>query len=604
MRAWLTIELGEGSPRSCELPTDRPFKIGRYRENSLILRGEHVSRFHAEIYCEADRWFIRDCGTTNGTRLDGERIQQPTELSDGREIGLGGTRLRIHLNCAPPIQIEPVNPPAPMPCPASASDSATVLRADELSVLCSFMSLSLAEQSFERLLRLALETARHQTGATLAGFLSLDAENPVPKLVVPEMSAVDFHLSRQLTFKALRDKEPIWLRADADDGDLESDSLLTLHDAICLPLRSGEELFGALHVYRAATNFKDADFAFCRVLAGYLANSLQVLRTQRRLAAENKWLLERMPAGERIIGNSLPVQQLQKQIARIAKQPCSVLIAGESGAGKELVALALHRDSSRADGPLITFNCAAIPASMPESILFGHCKGAFTNAIADRPGLFEEAHDGTLFLDEIGDLSLECQAKLLRSIETKCVRRVGGQKDIQADVRIIAATNRDLGQMVRNGTFRSDLFYRLTVHIPVPALRDHAEDIPALVEHFLGRLMQEYRRSVRLTDAALSRLCSYAWPGNVRQLRSVLEIAVAMSESGIIDVADLRLEAETHGVAAPDCPSTHRLEDVEAWAIRKVMRQTNWNITQAAKILDINRDTLAGKLRKYGIEKV
>src|SRR5262249_35931225 len=189
MRAWLTIELGEGSPRSCELPTDRPFKIGRYRENSLILRGEHVSRFHAEIYCEAERWFIRDCGTTNGTRLDGERIQQPTELSDGREIGLGGTRLRIHLNCAPPIQIEPVNPPAPMPCPASASDSATVLRADELSVLCSFMSLSVAEQSFEKLLRLALETARHQTGATLAGFLSLDAENPVPKLVVPEMSA-------------------------------------------------------------------------------------------------------------------------------------------------------------------------------------------------------------------------------------------------------------------------------------------------------------------------------------------------------------------------------------------------------------------------------
>jgi DNA-binding NtrC family response regulator/pSer/pThr/pTyr-binding forkhead associated (FHA) protein len=583
---------------------DRPLKIGRYRENALILRGEHVSRFHAEIYCEAERWFIRDCGTTNGTRLNGERIEQPTELSDGQEIGLGGTRLRIHLNGAPPIQDLPINPHWPTPSSALASDSATVLRADELSVLCNFMSLSVVEPSFEKVVRLALETVRHQTGATLAGFLSLDADNPVPKLVVPELSAVDFHLSRQLTFKALRDKEPVWLRADADDGDLESDSLLTLHDAFCLPLRCGEELFGALHIYKATTHFTDADFAFCRVLAGYLANSLQVHRTQRRLVAENKWLLEHTPAGERIIGDSLPMQKLQREIARIAKQPCSVLIAGESGAGKELVALALHRDSTRADGPLVTFNCAAIPASMPESILFGHCKGAFTNAIADRPGLFEEAHEGTLFLDEIGDLSLECQAKLLRSIETKCVRRVGGQEDIQADVRVIAATNRDLGQMVRDGMFRNDLYYRLTMHIAVPALRDHAEDIPALVTHFLGRLMHEYRRTVHLTDAALCRLCGYGWPGNVRQLRSVLENAVAMSESEVINAADLPLDVEPHCAAAADCPMSCRLEDVEAWAIRKVMRQSNWNITQAAKILDINRDTLAGKLRKYGIEKV
>jgi transcriptional regulator with GAF, ATPase, and Fis domain len=583
---------------------DRPFKIGRYRENSLILRGEHVSRFHAEIYRDAERWYIRDCGTLNGTRVNGERIEQPTQLSDGQLIGLGGARLRFYLNCAPPIVNGDINPPSPTPASTYASATATFLHADELSTLYRFMKESGGEPSFENVLRLALDALHRQTGATVAGFLSLDAENPLPKVVVPDLSAVDVHLSRQLTQKVLRDKEAIWLRADAEDDELQSDSLLSLHDAICLPLRIGEELFGALHVYKADTHFTSADFAFCRVLTGYLANCLQVHRAQRRLAAENKRLLEHAPAGEKIIGTSSAIQQLQKQAARVAKQQCNVLIVGESGAGKELVALALHRNSSRSDGPLVTANCAAIPASMPESILFGHVKGAFTNAIADRPGLFEEAHEGTLFLDEIGDLSLDCQAKLLRAIETKKVRRVGGLIDIQADVRIIAATNRDLGQMVRDGTFRNDIFFRLSVPLVVPALRDHAEDIPALVEHFLGRLMQEHRRPVRLTDAALNRLCGYSWPGNVRQLRSVLEIGIAMCESNVIDVADLRLEADTHASASADAPPSLELEVVEAWCIRKAMRQTSHNITQAAKILGINRDTLAAKMRKYGIEKV
>jgi transcriptional regulator with GAF, ATPase, and Fis domain len=599
MRAWLTIEVGEGTPRIHELHVDRPLRIGRYRDNSLVLRGEHVSRFHAEIYQEADRWFIRDCGTVNGTRVDGERIGKPTELWDGRLIGLGDARLRIHINGAPPVS----DGADPSLAPADPSDSTQLLHADELSALCRFMSESIVEPTFEKLVRLAVETIHIRTGADVSGFLSLDAENPVPRLVMPEESDVSVQLSRQLTLKAIRDKEPIWLRAEDESGDLQSDSVLSLHDALCLPLRSGEETFGALHVYKSTAFFTEADFAFCRVLAGYLTGSLQVLRTQRRLSAENKRLLEHVPAGERIIGSGPAIVQLHKQIARFAKQSCNLLITGESGAGKELVASALHRNSNRSDGPLVTCNCAAIPASMPESVLFGHMKGSFTNAIADRPGLFEEAHEGTLFLDEIGDLSPDCQARLLRVVETKRVRRVGGQKDIQVDVRIIAATNRDLGQMVLDSTFRNDLYFRLSVPIAVPALRDHPEDIPALVDHFLDRLMQEYRKRVRLTDAAMARLGGYSWPGNVRQLRSVLEIAVAMCESDVIDTADLRLEADTRPCADGECPTSFNLQAVEAWAIRKVMRRTAWNISHAAKILDINRETLAGKLKKYWIER-
>src|SRR5262249_9578853 len=277
-----------------------------------------------------------------------------------------------------------------------------------------------------------------------------------------------------------------------------------------------------------------------------------------------------------------------------------VLVSGESGAGKELVALALHRQSPRADGPMVVVNCAAITPTLQEAELFGHCKGSFTGADCDRPGLFQQAHEGTLFLDEIGDLALECQAKLLRALETKRFRPVGSREEVVADVRIIAATNRDLGNMVREGQFRADLYFRLAVPIAMPALRDHAEDIPALVNHFLPRLAHEYRRPVRLTDAALAALCAYSWPGNVRQLRSVLEIAVAMADGDLLNVGDLRLEADT---PVADGPPSLKLDEVEEWAIRKVLRQTRGHAAQAAELLGVHRDTLARKLQKYGIEK-
>jgi Nif-specific regulatory protein len=600
MHARLTIESGDGTPRACELPPDRPVTLGRNRSNTIVLQDQHASRWHAEIYLEDGRWLIRDCGTLNGTKLNGQRIQQPTPLANGNLIGIGDTRLRVQLNGATPTEatkeIAPVSPSRAVAIP----DSVTVLHADELTALCRFMSDSVAETSFQELLRLALETVYRQTGATLTGFLSLDADDPVPKLIVPDLASVDVHLSRQLTQKVQSDGEPFWLH-DQKDQTLETDSLVSFRDALCLPLSGGGIPFGALHVYKTGAVFSERDFAFCRVLACYLASSLQVHRAQRRLEAENLRLRERAPAGEEIIGDSEALQQLRRQIARIAPQPCSVLISGESGAGKELVALALHRQSLRADGPLVIVNCAAITATLPEAELFGHCKGSFTGADRDRHGLFQQAHEGTLFLDEIGDLSLECQAKLLRAIETKRVRPVGSQEEVPADVRILAATNRDLSQMVREGRFRNDLYFRLAVPIPVPALRDHAEDIPALVRHFLSRLRQEYHRPVELTVAALARLAGYSWPGNVRQLRSVLEIAIAMTDGDTIDVPELPLEGSAPSTG--DGPPSLDLETVEAWAIRKALQQSGGHLASAARILKIHRETLTAKMKKYGIDK-
>ena len=296
------------------------------------------------------------------------------------------------------------------------------------------------------------------------------------------------------------------------------------------------------------------------------------------------------------------MQRLRQQIGRLADSPCTVLIVGESGVGKELVALGLHRRSPRHGGPFIPVNCAAIIATMPESELFGHVKGAFTGATDDRPGFFLQADMGTLFLDEIGELSLEIQAKLLRAIETKRFRPVGARSEVKADVRIIAATNRDLEREVREGSFRKDLFYRLTSRIDVPPLRDHPEDIPDLVRHFLDRLGVEYRRRVSLSDSALERLKAYSWPGNVRQLRSVLETAVANAgPSGVIHAGDLHL-VEDSG-PPPDRPPGLNLEQLEEWAIRQALARTGGNNTQAAKLLGIHRDTLINKLKKYEIDR-
>lgn len=598
----MTIEVGEGTPRTCDLPPDRIVTLGRNRGNSVVLQDKHASRWHAEIYWESGHCFLRDCGTLNGTKLDGERIRQPTPLNDGHIIGIGDTRLRISVEGSSYTNGEGHKPPPTLlrtPHPSVGDPTATVLLADELTALCHFMSRSVSETSFQELVALALETVHRQTNATITGFLSLDPENPVPKLVLPELAAVDIHLSRRLTQHVQREGQSVWLGGDTEA--MQSDSLLSFRDAMCLPLLAGGEPFGALHVDKTNGNFTERDFVFCRVLAGYLASSLQVLRTRRQLEAENTRLHRHAPADEEIIGSSQAMQQLRQQISRLASKPCSVLITSESGAGKELVALALHRQSMRADGPLVPVNCAAITATLPEAELFGHCKGSFTGADRDHPGLFQQAHEGTLFLDEIGDLSPDCQAKLLRALESGRIRPVGGREEVEVNVRVLAATNRDLSQLVREGRFRNDLYFRFAVPIEVPPLREHAEDIPALVEHFLPRLMREYRRQIRVSEAVLARLSAYAWPGNVRQLRSVLELAVAMSDGEVIEESDLRLP----GLApsALEGPPSLDLEAMEAWAIRKVMRQTRGNTAAAAKVLGIHRDTLATKLKKYGIDK-
>jgi two-component system, NtrC family, response regulator AtoC len=307
-----------------------------------------------------------------------------------------------------------------------------------------------------------------------------------------------------------------------------------------------------------------------------------------------------------LIGASPAIEQLRRRLTRIAVSDACVLITGESGTGKEVVARGIHRESRRHGGPFVAVNCAAVPEALIESELFGHVRGAFTDARADRAGLFAQARGGTLFLDEIGDLPLAVQPKLLRVLEDRRVRPVGGDHEIALDVRVIAATHQDLGELVRLGRFRSDLMYRLDVlAVRLPALRERGDDILFLARRFAARCAaSEDRSPPGLDDDAARALLAHAWPGNVRELRNCMEHAVAMAQTDEIGLDDLPDKLRRGGEAAPTDPGWPPLAEVERRYIDRVLEHTGGNRSISARILGIDRRTLMRKLRAGAMVRV
>jgi DNA-binding NtrC family response regulator len=317
-----------------------------------------------------------------------------------------------------------------------------------------------------------------------------------------------------------------------------------------------------------------------------------------------------------LVGTSSAMQSLRHLIRTVSgiepadQSPAApILILGETGTGKELVARACHQSGSRAKAPFIEINCAALPSHLVEGELFGFEKGAFTDAHARKIGLIEAADGGTLFLDEIGELDLALQAKLLRVLENLRVRRLGALTDRQVNVRIVAATNRDLEAQVTEGLFRADLMYRLKVfQIQLPPLRARSEDIPILAQHFLGELARRYgRTTLALDDSALSALARHDWPGNVRELRNVLERAVLLQRHGVLSANDLVLgnphRAPVAEAAASAQPAAMTLDDMERDHLQRALAQSGWNVSKAAKLLGISRDTLRYRMERHGLQR-
>jgi two-component system response regulator PilR (NtrC family) len=313
--------------------------------------------------------------------------------------------------------------------------------------------------------------------------------------------------------------------------------------------------------------------------------------------------------GPRLLGASPAMQHMREMIARVARSQAPVHIFGESGTGKELVAKLIHESGPRRDGPFVPVNCGAIPTELMESELFGHKRGSFTGAISDKKGLIQSAEGGTLFLDEIADLPLHMQVKLLRVIQEKAVRPVGEQLEVAVDVRVLSATHKNLSQLVADGKFREDLFYRVNViELRVPSLRERPEDVPELAETILRRLGRRMKIPPPvLAKDAVAALESYTFPGNVRELENILERAITLSTSGEVRAGDIELRATPVGASPPtNTPNGgalgDHLDDIEREAILKALQQTRYNKTAAAKVLGMSFRALRYRIKKLGIE--
>ncbi|MFK5925975.1 MAG: sigma-54 dependent transcriptional regulator [Desulfuromusa sp.] len=332
-----------------------------------------------------------------------------------------------------------------------------------------------------------------------------------------------------------------------------------------------------------------------------------------QLVAENRALKEKIGHDYQMIGNSPAIDQLKQQIRMAAPSSGWVLISGENGTGKELVARAIHQQSTRSEKPFIEINCAAIPEELIESELFGHEKGAFTGATAARRGKFDQANGGTLFLDEIGDMSLKTQAKILRILQEHKFDRVGGNRTIEVDVRVIAATNKNLQERIKTGEFREDLFFRLNVlPFSVPPLRKRKDDIPRLCKHFLTHFCGKESRDIKsISDAALKSLIAYNWPGNVRELKNLIERLVIMTPGKLINFTDLPLginqndyQSEPSGFSTTDLPDSYReaKEVFEKQFLLEKLKKNDWNVSRTAEEIGLERSNLHRKIKNYQIE--
>ena len=431
----------------------------------------------------------------------------------------------------------------------------------------------------------------------------------------PDAILLDVHLPDQSGIEVLEKLKQagdthsvIMMTADPQLDDVKAALRLGAYDFVSKPI-----------------NFEELGVTLQNALeAGALRNEVETLRGEVR----------RRAGYHEVIGVSRKITELMKFVHKVAASEAStILIQGESGTGKDLIAKAIHYQSSRKDKPFVAINCSAIPETLMEAELFGHEKGAFTDAKAMKKGLFEVADGGTLFLDEIGELSPLLQAKLLRVLEDQVIRRVGGVRDMQVDVRVIAASNRDLERAVREGHFRQDLYYRLAIiSIFLPPLRERKEDIAALVEFFLDHYNRKFRKSVRgLTEETRQLLTNYDWPGNVRELKNALERAMILEEGTLLKPDDLpfsvasgRSGTSASGVSTIEAGASHAtapgegprkrglpplsipeggtsLEEVEHALVEMALRQSNGNQIRAARLLDISRDALRYKMKKFGL---
>ncbi|MBW2073848.1 MAG: nif-specific transcriptional activator NifA [Deltaproteobacteria bacterium] len=438
--------------------------------------------------------------------------------------------------------------------------------------------------------RAAMQRGKYKMGEGITGRV-IQTGKPI---VVPRISEEPLFLNRTATRRAVSDQEISF---------------------ICVPVKKGSQVVGALSVdrpYEASYALKDGErllSIIATMIAQHVINLETIHLERERLREENRRLRQELSNKYRItniIGNSNKMRDVFQMISQVSKSNATVLIRGESGTGKELAANAIHYNSLRANAPFVKVNCAALPANLIESELFGHEKGAFTGAIRQKRGKFELANKGTIFLDEIGSVDMEIQVKLLRVLQEKEFERVGGYETIKADVRIIAATNKNLERAVEEGSFRGDLYYRLNVFpIYMPPLRERKTDILLLADYFLERYAKENQKDIRrFSTPAIDMLMQYHWPGNVRELENCIERVVLLCDEGVIHSYHLPPTVQTaeESGTLPGRSLEEAVANLEREIIIDALKSTRGNMAKAAKMLHTTERKFAYKAKKYGVD--
>jgi transcriptional regulator with GAF, ATPase, and Fis domain len=560
--------------------------IGRDGGNDLVLDDPMVERSHISLVRQGASFTLNLTSKTGEVYVNGRRVRT-SPLSGGDAILLGAYKLTFHDGEPPGADVVPT---AGSPGPSFdalqklVSLSAELMRDTEpqtlfVSLLQGLVELTRAEKGF---LIVMQDGKRHLAAAHNVGGESLDLSRVSDTIV----DRVVEHLQPIIVSDAMHDSR---------FGRAKSVVDLKLSSVMCVPMIYRSDLLGVIYLGNDSITdlFTERDLALLQVYAiqaalivhhALLVNKLQLetrtLRRQLRSASQGE-----------MIGGSSKMKAVFKILERVAPTDLSLLVLGETGTGKELVAREVHRLSTRRDGPFVPINCGAIPETLLESELFGHKKGSFTGALVDKIGKVEAANGGTLFLDEIGEMPMQLQVKLLRVLQERVIERVGDITPRPVDIRLVAATNKDLVSMIRDGRFREDLYYRLNeLTVSLPALRERGEDIGVLAQYFLNKYREQYNGAAKgFTNQGLLAMNHYAWPGNVRELENRVKKAVIMSDRALLNPDDLGLEGtdKRHIVALDEAAEKFKTD-----YIRQVLELNNWNKAQTARDLGVDPRTV------------
>jgi len=613
--ASLTVRSPDGKVRSVSL-LKRITSIGRGPDNDVQLEDPGVPDSALHVTYDGTRYEVGSLGATfhvNGKKRDAHA------LSTGDVVRVGGTELTFAREDAPRAPPPPTAPPrqaSRTSNPDSHTSELPGVPGRELVMLrrlTAFSERLLGLYDVERILEGLMDEAIEVTRAD-KGFLIL-MENGDPRVKVARNVARENiedaveKLSDSIIAKVVKDQKPL-IVADAVDAPefkaSESVVNLRVHSVMCVPLMHKGDLFGVIYVGndRLVNRFEPKSADMLTIFAAQASLVLHNAMLVNDLKLDNTELrrkLEDQRYGD-IVGACQGMRDVYKRIDKIAPTDISVLITGETGTGKELIAREIHRRSPRLKGPFITINCGAIPENLLESELFGHVKGAFTGAVATKAGKFQAAIGGTLFLDEIGEMPLQLQVKLLRALQEKIVYKVGDNRGEPVDIRVVAATNKVLEEEVKRNAFREDLYYRLNVvTLKLPPLRERGEDVLVLGKFFLSKYSREFNSKARgFTPSATVAMRKYGWPGNIRELENRLKKAVVLADKPLLGPDDLDLKPEN---LEPIMPLLQAKEEFQKRYINEVLARNNGNRTKTAKDLGVDPRTIFRHLEKLDAEK-